>query len=170
MYRHFGNENGLTLIELLTAVSIVVTLAGVGIPIFLKSMANAKHSEASTNLGAIKISQEIYKVSNGNYLTCTQYPVGSPDETPVSWGSGNNEFNTIGFSTNAFVLFRYGVVATAGSGSSPSTFVAEAFADTDGDGDTVLYEVTEKTAPLVSPAGGTATIPGFTNDGTPSED
>ena len=168
MLRRFGNERGFTLMELLISVAIVVILAGVGIPIYIQFQARAKASEANTNLNGIKLSQEGYKLSNGAYQSCAQHPAGTPDESAVAW-TGNADFNAIGFSTNGPVLFKYAVAAVAPSGSAAATFTGEALGDTDGDGDTVFYLVTDSTAPTVATAGYTPAT-SLAIDGTPSDD
>ena len=83
--------------------------------------------------------------------------------------TGNADFNAIGFSTKRPVLFKYAVAAVAPSGSAAVTFSAEALGDTDGDGDTVFYLVTDSTAPTVAAAGYTPAT-SLAIDGTPSDD
>ena len=109
MIKHFVNDKGFTLMELLIAVAIVVILAGVGIPVYLKFMAGAKHAEASTNLSSIKMCEEAYKLANGVYRACAVAPRATPDQDAVAW-TGNDDFDAIDFSVSGDVRFVYEVV------------------------------------------------------------
>jgi len=145
MFKRFAkDERGFTLMELLIAVAIVVVLAAVGIPIYLQFQAGAKHSEASTNLNGIKLSEESFKLTNGTYQVCAQHPAAAPDETTQDW-TGNVGFDAIGFSTSSAVRFVY--AATPVSGSESTQFVAEGLGDTDGDGTNILFVASENEGP-----------------------
>jgi prepilin-type N-terminal cleavage/methylation domain-containing protein len=161
-------ETGFTLMELLIAVAIVVILAGVGIPVYLKFMASSKHAEASQNLAGIKLSEESYKLANGVYYTCAAAPRATLDQVAVPW-SGDpwptttatvyatpTDFTTIDFTVGGNVLFVYEVVA-----DTTTTFTAGALGDTNNDGTAVLFEASEDTSPTKVAAVGVAytTIP-----------
>lgn len=157
MLEYLGKkEKGFTLMELLIAVAIVVILAGVGIPVYLKFQAGAKHSEASTNLNGIKLSEEAYKLANGIYTACTVSPrdAATVDETAVAWAdldvAETTGFSGIGFQTSSDVRFAYGVVTAA----NETEFVAGARGDTDGDADAIVFVATQNMGPHVI---GTAT-------------
>jgi prepilin-type N-terminal cleavage/methylation domain-containing protein len=148
MLEYLGRkEKGFTLMELLIAVAIVVILAGVGIPIYLKFQTGAKHAEASTNLNGIKLAEESYKLSNGTYLICGVSPrlVADIDQDAVAWADLATGFTDIGFSTSSDVRFAYGVGTV-----STTAFVAEAMGDTDGDGTQILFIATETMGPHVA--------------------
>ena len=157
MIRHFVNEKGFTLMELLIAVSIVVILAGVGIPVYLKFQAGAKHAEASTSLNGIKLAEEAYKLANGVYKVCAQHPAAAPDENTQSWGAGNADFVALDFATNADVRFVYAV----NTDDATSSFLAGALGDTDGDGNNILFVATEGTGPHVVTAADAALVAGL---------
>ena len=148
MLKHLAKkEKGFTLMELLIAVAIVVILAGVGIPIYLKFQQGAKHAEASTNLNGIKLSEEGYKLANGTYIDCATSPRAAPDQNAVAWadaGGAAGGFTAIGFQTSADVRFVYGV-----NNSNTTSFLAEALGDTDGDGNRILFVATEAMGPHV---------------------
>ena len=151
MFKRFtADQRGFTLMELLIAVAIVVVLAGVGIPVYLKFQAGAKHSEASTNLNGIKLSEEGYKLSNGTYLDCAASPrlIADLDETSVAWADLGTGFTDIGFTTSADVRFAYVV-----SGSTTIAFLAEATGDTDGDADTIIFEASQSEGPHLQTVG-----------------
>jgi len=145
MLEYLGKkEKGFTLMELLIAVAIVVILAGVGIPIYLKFQQGAKHAEANTNLNGIKLAEESYKLANGAYFTCAPSPSATPTATTQVWADQGG-FDTIGFSTSAPVLFVYEVRASA-VGVEPA-FEAGALGDTDADTNSVIYVITNTTSP-----------------------
>jgi prepilin-type N-terminal cleavage/methylation domain-containing protein len=139
MLRHFANEKGFTLMELLIAVAIVAVLAGVGIPAYLKLQSGAKATEANANLDGIRTCQESYKMVNNTYTACAVAPraVGAVDENPAAW-AGNADFNAIGFEPNADVRFAYAV-----GGASGTAYTAGALGDTDGDASYILYVASE---------------------------
>jgi len=139
--RYLKSEDGFTLLELLISVAMIVLLAAVGIPVYQRFMQNSKHAEANTNLSGIKIAQEGYRLTEGTYVDCPQHPAAAPDRVPDLW-TGNANYNAIGFSTSSKVRFVYQVSAI-----SPIEFVGEALGDTDGDGDRVLFIITEDDAP-----------------------
>ncbi len=156
MLEYLGKkEKGFTLMELLIAVAIVVILAGVGIPVYLKFMTGTKLAEASTNLAGIKLSEEGYKLANGVYATCGVAPRATPDETTVDWTTGDDtaaagiaDFAAIDFRVSGDVRFVYAVDI----GADPTTFDAAARGNTDGDAVYILFTCTDLTSPAVVPA------------------
>ena len=155
MKGYFGNERGFTLMELLIAVAIVVILAGIGVPTYLKFQASAKHSEANTNLNGIKQFEESYKLSNGAYIDCAVSPrlVAAINEQTLAWADLGTGFTAIGFATNAPVRFAYAV-----TGSSTTSFLGEAIGDTDGDGNNILFVTGPTDAPRLVQTGDAVTL------------
>jgi prepilin-type N-terminal cleavage/methylation domain-containing protein len=160
MIRLFVNEKGFTLMELLIAVAIVVILAGVGIPVYLRFMTGSKHAEASTNLSGIKLSEEGYKLSSGVYAACGVAPraIADLDEQAFSWADAaavnTADYTTIDFTISGDVRFIYEVGVDA---ADPTSFEAGALGDTDGDANTVLYTCTNIISPVKQPANTTVT-------------
>jgi prepilin-type N-terminal cleavage/methylation domain-containing protein len=153
-------EKGFTLMELLIAVAIVVILAGVGIPVYLKFMTGTKHAEASTNLSGIKLAEEGYKLANGVYLLCAAAPRddGDVNQSAVPWSGDQatwpanggtftsiDDFTAIDFSVSGDVRFAYAVDVPA----DPTTFTAGALGDTDGDGTQIMFTATNALSPAV---------------------
>jgi type IV pilus assembly protein PilA len=153
MFKRFVDEKGFTLMELLIAVAIVVVLAGVGIPVYLKFQAGAKHSEASTNLNGIKLSEEGYKLANGVYIDCQASPRATPDETSLAWADLGTGFTDIGFTTSAAVRFVYAV-----SGATTTSFLAEARGDTNGDANYIMFVASQSEGPRLVTGGDAVTI------------
>lgn len=158
MTKRFRTENGFTLMELMVAVSIVVLMAAIGIPIYLKFQADAEASEAGTNLNGIKLLEKGYQVANGTYLNCAASPrlATALDETAVAWKDLGTGFTEIGFSPSASLRFAYQV-----SGSTIASFVAEALGDTNADGNRILFVATPNKGPHVigsDPDDGTLTL------------
>jgi prepilin-type N-terminal cleavage/methylation domain-containing protein len=147
-------EKGFTLMELLIAVAIVVILAGVGIPIYLKFMTGTKHAEANTNLASIKLGEEGYKLANGVYASCTYEPRDLPDQDAIPWTDRSGDFSDIDFTVSGNVRFVYEVIAT----TNPTGFTAGARGDTDGDTSYILYLASDTTSPAVIDPADTTTI------------
>jgi prepilin-type N-terminal cleavage/methylation domain-containing protein len=167
MLEYLGKkEKGFTLMELLISVAIVVILAGVGIPVYLKFMTGTKHAEASTNLSGIKLSEEGYKLANGVYAPCGVAPRPVPDEAPITWTGGANvaDYDNIDFTVSGDVRFVYEVGVPA---ADPTSFEAGAQGDTDGDGAFILITCTNLTSPAKVAAAGTVVTDGtLTGDPT----
>jgi prepilin-type N-terminal cleavage/methylation domain-containing protein len=169
MLEYFGKkEKGFTLMELLIAVAIVVILAGVGIPVYLKFMTGTKHAEASTNLSGIKLSEEGYKLANGVYAPCGVAPRAAPDENPFSWSDlaavNTADYDNIDFTVSGDVRFVYEVGVPA---ADPTSFEAGAQGDTDGDGAFILITCTNLTSPAKVAGLGTVVTDGtLTGDPT----
>ena len=164
MLEYLGKkEKGFTLMELLIAVAIVVILAGVGIPVYLKFMTGAKVAEASTNLAGIKLAEEGYKLANGVYLTCSVEPRDAPNQDPVPWVDRTGNFDAIDFSVGGDVRFVYEVTAVNALGVN--SFEVGAQGDTDGDGTLILFTCTNTTSPAATgDVGYTGTLTGGTGD------
>ncbi|MFB3041449.1 MAG: type IV pilin protein [Candidatus Poribacteria bacterium] len=160
MKGYFGNERGFTLMELLIAVAIVVILAGIGVPTYLKFQLSAKHAEANTNLNGIKQFEESYKLSNGSYIDCAVSPriVADISETTFAWTDLGTGFTSIGFATNAPVRFAYAV-----TGSSTTSFLGEAIGDTDGDGNNILFVTGPTDEPRLVRTGDAVTLGAVTD-------
>ncbi|MCZ6676134.1 MAG: prepilin-type N-terminal cleavage/methylation domain-containing protein [Candidatus Poribacteria bacterium] len=161
--RSARNESGMTLLELLIAVAIVVLLAGLGIPIYLKFQASSKASEANTTLNGIKMFQQNYKWATGTYIDCPVSPRPVADlatfgHNAVTWtdlGGATGGFTQIGFSLSADVRFCYEV-----NNASKTGFVAGALGNTNSDGKQILYIATANKGPhIVGADAGDAFIP-----------
>ena len=150
-----GNEKGLTLLELLIAVVIVVILAGVGIPTYMKFRETSQHAEANLNLSGIKQFEESYKLSNGVYINCgvSPRPVTALDDTTLAWADLGIGFTSIGFDIDAPVRFVYAV-----TGATQTSFLAEAAGDTDRDGNDILFVAAPTSGPRVVRSGDAVTL------------
>jgi prepilin-type N-terminal cleavage/methylation domain-containing protein len=168
MIKLFVNEKGFTLMELLIAVAIVVILAGVGIPVYLRFMTGSKHAEASTNLSGIKLSEEGYKLSSGVYAACGVAPraIADLDEQAFSWADATAvntaDYTNIDFTISGDVRFIYEVGVDA---ADPTSFEAGALGDTDGDGTDILFTCTNLTSPAVVAAAATVVTNGTLTGG-----
>ena len=67
-----NNSKGFTLIELMIVVAIIGILAAIAIPNFLKYQCKARQSEAKTNLGSMRVSEEAYYAEYDTYTNDTQ--------------------------------------------------------------------------------------------------
>ncbi|MBF0391026.1 MAG: prepilin-type N-terminal cleavage/methylation domain-containing protein [Desulfamplus sp.] len=69
MNRLQNRSSGFTLIELMIVVAIIGILAAIAIPNYILYQCKAKQSEAKSNLGAVRTSQEAYFASYDTYST-----------------------------------------------------------------------------------------------------
>lgn len=67
--RKLMHSKGFTLIELMIVVAIIGILAAIAIPNYMNYQCKAKQSEAKTNLGAIRTSQEAFRAEHDAYTT-----------------------------------------------------------------------------------------------------
>lgn len=67
--RKMMQSKGFTLIELMIVVAIIGILAAIAIPNYMNYQCKAKQSEAKTNLGAIRTSQEAFRAENDAFTT-----------------------------------------------------------------------------------------------------
>ena len=112
----------------------------------------SKTSEATGNISAIRTAEESYKAENDVYYTCGAAPTGFvADSQPDTWvlpavaGSGEEDFEVIGFAPDGTVRYEYEVVAGA------NTFVVTAESDIDEDGNLSTYTLTKPSAAYPKP-------------------
>ena len=118
MLRKMMNKKskGFTLIELMIVVAIIGILAAIAIPNFMSYQCKAKQSEAKSNLGTIRTTQEAY---------LAEYDV---------YGADLEDIGYSGPKGNA----RYSYTITAVNNAT--NFTAQASADLDGDGKNDIWE------------------------------
>jgi type II secretory pathway pseudopilin PulG len=71
VFRMHKKEAGFTLIELLLVVTVVMTLALIAIPSYVKSKKRAIAKEGIANIKLIAAAERIYNMENGAYTVCT---------------------------------------------------------------------------------------------------
>jgi type II secretory pathway pseudopilin PulG len=64
-------KDGLTLIELLLVISIIITLASIAIAKYNKPKARAVQKEALSNIKLIASAERIYRMEMGDYYACS---------------------------------------------------------------------------------------------------
>jgi len=153
--RKMMQSKGFTLIELMIVVAIIGILAAIAIPNYLNYQMKAKTSEAKSNIGAIRTSEEAYVAEEDEFIVCQASPrtAADLDENKEAW-TDNGGFDTIGFSPSGDVYYTYGVAdgsgvtVPAGSGDLPGAnatadrndgIVIIASGDLDGDGTTYTF-------------------------------
>lgn len=171
MRKVMSGQKGFTLIELMIVVAIIGILAAIAIPNYLRYQLKAKTSEAKTNLGAIRTSEESYKAENDQYMAATVDPATAPSSLKQTWDKTVVGFDNIGFQPAGQVYYQYAVDAVAadgatltpGSGFAAATgattapslgYLATAQGDLDADGTPQIYGVTDASAEVTASAAG----------------
>ena len=135
------SQRGFTLIELMIVVALIgilATIAMINIQIYqLKS----KTSEAKSNLGALRLVEEIYLSEHDKYLPCLSNPPTIPGSSRLDWGSPV-DFTRLGFSPVEGVYYQYAVSVTAALIGSPANFSATATGDLDANATNAVYSTT----------------------------
>ena len=138
-FLNLKNKKGFTLIELMIVVAIIGILAAIAIPNFLNFRNKAKSAEAKSNLGAMRSCEETYNTEFEVYTACAVHPtsdVAVLDRTKQSWGTGSDDFKSIGFDPQGDVYYGYSVDCAA-----TSVYQANAFGDVDDDGILMSFTV-----------------------------
>jgi len=122
---------GFTLLELMIVVAIVGLLATIAIPNFFGMQKRARTTEAKSNLGAIWMLQEAYRVGTDSYvLPGSQLPPGVYDGT-AGWAE-------LGFYPQGTTRYAYEVVS-----ANNTAFLARATGDIDGDAQDDVWTIDE---------------------------
>jgi len=135
-------------------VVIIGVLAATAIPSFQRQVIRARAAEAPAMLGRIRMAQESYRSEYGQYFGATTasafWPTTTGRDTNAPWNgpSASNPFRLLGVDPDGPVYFNYNI--QAGYAAAPALqypggyedwwFVAQAMADLDGNGTTVLME------------------------------
>jgi prepilin-type N-terminal cleavage/methylation domain-containing protein len=103
--RHL-KKGGFTLIELLIVVAIIAILAAIAVPNFIEAQIRAKISRVKSDMRAMSVTMESYRVDNNTYVPGTDKSNGGPYRFPGTdpkWGSYLAMLSTpIAYITNPF--------------------------------------------------------------------
>jgi prepilin-type N-terminal cleavage/methylation domain-containing protein len=138
---------GFTLLELMTVVAIIGTLAAIAIPAFVKYLRKAKTAEVMVNLETVSALERAYRVDHGTYLACPHNPKkltckGKSMELKRPWDT-TPAWEALGFHPDGQLYYRYRVTLTK------TGFAAEATADLDCNGKRSRYVITERGALII---------------------
>lgn len=124
------HRGGFTLIELMIVVAIIGILASIAIPMLASQQLRTKSTEAKTNLGAIRVVEEVNFGETGTYLAANAEPAVIPGGSPVVFNTAGSDFAQLGWSPEGRVYFSYAVVVSADS----TGYTSDAAADLDENG------------------------------------
>jgi type IV pilus assembly protein PilA len=160
------NKRGFSLIELMIVVSILGILAAVAIPNFVLFQLRSKTGEAKTNLAAIRTAEEGYFSEFGTYVAAPGWTPALASTRKQAWPSPAPGFDTVGWSPEGAVFFRYEISAS-GAGAVLVDFEAGARGDLDGDGNSSSFGyVHPRPGQLTVGAAGACPVTGAYNPGT----
>jgi len=131
-------SKGISLINIMIIISILVILTAIAIPGFMRSHHHC-YSEATGNLSAIRTAQESYYADNGVYLECRPSPPeGGISSTPAEWIDAGG-FTAVGFGPDGNVRYQYEVPVS----NDGQFFTATAKGDLDDDGEQAIYTLSK---------------------------
>ena len=102
-------DKGMTLLELVIAISIIAILIALAINQYQKYLYRARSVEAIINLDSIRNLEEVYSAEHGFYILTDRVPDEPPHPWAVEWSDPRGEFATIGFIPEGKVFYRYKV-------------------------------------------------------------
>lgn len=171
------SQSGFTLMELMITVVIVGVLATIAIPTFTSYIYRSRTTEATTMLAEIRQRQESYRAEFNQYCDVsgaltTWTPAASPGSLKVPWPGGPG-WAALGAAPEALVRFQYSAIAGL-PGSTPAGapanvvetaefwHIAHAQGDLNGDGTSVLMEITSHRPTIwIGPDGSVAQARGW---------
>ncbi|MBX2812348.1 MAG: prepilin-type N-terminal cleavage/methylation domain-containing protein [Myxococcales bacterium] len=150
MLRKYSRK-GFTLIELMIVVAIIGILAAIAIPNFVRYQLRSKTSEARTNVGAIRTSQESFAGDFDGYAVPAANPGTVPGTMKAAFDIGTacpagctradltgcTNFECLGFRPSGTVYYQYASLAL---NTGLPGFCVSATADLDGDTENGQFE------------------------------
>lgn len=145
-----SRRSGYTLIELMVVVAILGTLIALALPAFRNYVYRVRAAEAPTFMGEIRLREEAYRAEFYQYCSAGWSPNAVPaDGQPTSFDTSGADWAMLGAVPDSPVRFHYRVLtgtpgtpadAVPGLDGSDYTFVMQAEADLDGDGELMTVE------------------------------
>ncbi len=157
-----AQQRGMTLIELMIVVVILSVLSLVAMSAYERYIYSARNAEAVQMLGAVRVAQETYFESFGQYCgssTVAVWPTSVPFSVKLPWDTPpeGNAWRDLGLKTPGQVWFQYQLSAGAKNGSSSifldttkPWFWARAVGDFDGNGAQSTFEITSQSDEVYS--------------------
>ncbi len=151
-------QHGMTLIELMMVVIILAVLSAIAAGAYQRYIFQARNAEAVQMLGSVRVAQETYFQTFGQYCgntTAAVWPATMPFEMPLDWGTPpeGNAWRDLGLRNTSQVWFQYHLAAGASGGdasmftdSSKPWFYARAHGDFDNKGRQSTFEITSQSS------------------------
>lgn len=154
LLRMRASVRGMTIIELMFVVTIVLIITSIAIPAFQEYRFKSRQTEAQANIAAIRVSQEAHFASFDSYANIdVPHPPLPPSSNKQVWApaacppactrltpAACDSFGCLGFAPSAAVFFRYvSPSANFGPGLALNEFSIGSDGDVDNDGNRVGY-------------------------------
>lgn len=138
-----GKKYGFTLIELMVVIAVIAVLVTVAVPNYKKFQLRARTAEAKRNLGALRQSEEAYRLENSVYIACPLHPATVPSGTSTTWEATEvpQAWIDLGFSPTGKIRYSYEI--TAGPTGIDDSYEAKAYGDLDADSTLATYIINQ---------------------------
>lgn len=115
--RRSKRSAGFTLIELLIVVAVIMVIAGIAIPNFIRSKMRANEAGAVSNLRTITTASVVYTTTYGSGFASTLATLGGNPATPSASQAGLID-SVLSSGVKSGFIFTYTVLATDANGNA----------------------------------------------------
>ena len=112
-----SNAAGFTLIELLIVVAVIMVIAGIAIPNFIRSKMRANESNAVSNLRTISTANVVYNTTYGGFFAPTLVTLAGDPAIPSATAAGLID-SVLASGVKAGYIFTYAPLAKDSNGNA----------------------------------------------------